>query len=188
MGQYRDQKALWAHVAVLQFPQKYDKQAYQNAQHYVDSFVQHNVGNLHEFFEMFVELESQTQNAQESTMRKVWVLNAIDTILRQPEYVSQVQQAPSADGHKSRAQVVHHQLMSLLGAANRAPGSGQHRILASSVFTNKFALLFVRFAARDFPAYWNTQFSELFGLLHQGNSDQQHILSVISKFDRIGLA
>lgn len=165
MGQYRDQKALWAHVAVLQFPQKFDKQAYQNAQQYVDSFVHHNVGNLHEFFDMFVELEVQTQNAQETTMRKVWVLNAIETILRHPEYVPQVQQARSPDGQKSRAQVVHQQFMSLLAASNRAPDTGQHRILYNSVFTNKFALLFVRFAARDFPTHWSTQFSELFDLL-----------------------
>lgn len=66
MGQYRDQQALWDHLAVLQFPQKYDKLTYSNAQTYIDTFIKHNVGNLHEFFDMFIQLSSGQQANQDA--------------------------------------------------------------------------------------------------------------------------
>ena len=166
-------------MAVLQFPQKYDKQAYSNAQQYIDTFIRHNVGNVHEFFEMFAQLGG-SQQSQEVTMQKFWVLNSIEAILKMPEYETQVQQA--TDGQKMKVHVVHQGFMSFLVNSNRDPATGEHLVFSQSIIANKFALIFVRLACRDFPQYWNTQFSDLFSLLQQPSIDQKYRLQLISKF------
>lgn len=98
-----------------------------------------------------------------------------------PEYETQVQQAPTADGQKLKVQVVHQSLMSFLVNSCRDQATGQHLVFGQSVIANKFALIFVRLACRDFPEFWNSQFSDLFSLLQQPNVDQKYRLQLISK-------
>lgn len=127
---------------------------------------------------MFSSLGSQ--NTQESMMQKFWVLNAIEKITKMDEYTSQVQQAQTEDG-KYTVKVAHQSFMNLITADNRGQNN-EHVVFGTSVLLNKFALIFVNFAARDFPNYWQTQFQDLFSLLKQPNIDAKYTLQVISKF------
>ena len=79
MGQYKNFDDLWVQVGVLQVPQKYSQEQYQQAQQYCNDFTMHNIENLDEFFKMFAHFGSE--NTNESKMTQFWLLGAIVQII-----------------------------------------------------------------------------------------------------------
>lgn len=75
-------------------------------------------------------------------MQKFWVLSAINTITKSPQYVTNVQNV--VDGDKYRVKLGHAALMNLLSASNRFP-NGDHIVFGQSIIANKFALIYVNF-------------------------------------------
>lgn len=55
MSNQFDVNQLWQQVAILQFPQNFSPEQYQNADQFCKDFVTQNVHNLGSFFDMFLQ-------------------------------------------------------------------------------------------------------------------------------------